>query len=352
MATILDVSRRAGVAKSTVSRVLSGRGYTSEKTRDAVLKAAQELNYRPNVLARNLARQTSDTIGLILPAGANVSRYLASLIDEIHKSAHAAGKDVIMRHVEDVPGQAVSSIYDLIDHRCEAVLYYNASSSAHYEETIAVIDEEIEKFPVPVMLLNSYLPKHPNYCVWYEHEKYAAKPVEYLIEKGHRQIAYLSCSLVQRTAQARQCGYQQALSQAGIEYDPQRFIEGLPVSEDGTVPRDMCEVGYLACKELLAREVTFTAICCVNDHLAIGALKALQEHGLNVPNDVALFGFDDSPVLNYFTPSISSVILPSAELISYAVVLCFAHLNKTPFPDYQQHHIDAQLVIRDSVTNR
>ena len=350
MATILDVSRRAGVAKSTVSRVLSGRGYTSEKTREVVLKAAQELNYRPNVLARNLALQTSNTIGLILPSGALVSRYLASLVDEIFKKAQAAGKDVIMKHVDDRPGLAMESIYNLIDHRCEAVMYYNSSSFVNFDDTVAEIDAAIDSFSVPVVLLNGYLPKHPKHCVWYEHARFAAKPVEYLLEHGHRNIAYITGPLNQRTVQERVKGYRQALEHHGIEYNEQLFVEGsYKVLEDDTLSQDVSLMGYEACIELLERGVNFSAICFANDYLAIGAQKALQERGIDVPSEVSLIGFADTPVLNYFSPSISSVVLPSTQLINYAVELCFAHLSHSELPDYDSLYFDSELVLRGSV---
>ncbi len=348
MATILDVARRAGVAKSTVSRVLNGQGYTSDKTREAVFKAIEELNYRPNVLARTLARQSTDTIGLILPMGTSASKYLASFIDEVNKMAARVGKAIIMKQVADQPGGALNSINELIDHRCEAVLYYNPSGYHNYQETIEQLNEKIETFPVPVVVINSYLPDHADHCVWYDHVKFAAAPVDYLAAHGHQRIAFISLPLSQRTTQLRMQGYKDALNRAGLEFDDSLFVESVKCADESGIV-DVSKSGYNACKQLLERGQEFTALCCVNDLLAIGALKALTEAGIAVPEQVSLFGFDDDPVLNYFSPSISSVILPSKQIINHAIELTIAHLGKKELPVYDEQGTQSQLVIRNSV---
>lgn len=351
MATILDVARRAGVAKSTVSRVLNGQGYTSDKTREAVFKAIEELNYRPNVLARTLARQSTDTIGLILPMGTSASKYLASFIDEVNKMAARVGKAIIMKQVADQPGGALNAINELIDHRCEAVLYYNPSAYHNYPETIEQLNEKIETFPVPVVVLNSFLPDHPDHCVWYDHIKFAAAPVDYLVAKGHQRIAFISLPLSQRTTQLRIQGYKEAMTKAGLEFDEKLFVESVKKADENGVV-DISSSGYNACKQLLERGEAFTALCCSNDALAIGALKALTEAGVSVPDQVSLFGFDDDPVLNYFTPSISSVVLPSKKIINHAIELTIAHLAKTELPVYDEEGTQSHLVIRNSVAAR
>lgn len=347
--TILDVAKHAGVAKSTVSRVLSGRGNTSEKTRQLVYQAIEELGFHPNVLARTLATHTSNMIGLILPSGSGMSKCLASLVGDIHRMEILEGKSIIMKQVRDEPGGALNAIYDLIDQRCEAVLYYNPSSFANYNETIEQLNRCITNFLVPVVLLNSYLPDHPEHCVWYDQESFGALPVEYLIEHGHSKIAYISGSLVQRTAQQRLQGYQRALKDAGIAFDPLLFVEGQTYLIDDNGNDDGGLSGYNACMQLIQRGLDFTAVCCFNDHLAIGVQKALQDAGLSVPNDVSVFGFDNEPIVNYFNPSISSVIQPSAAFITRAIKLTLAHLNGSDLPTFSDMELSAGLVIRESV---
>jgi LacI family transcriptional regulator, asc operon repressor len=327
-----------------------GRGYTSVKTRQAVFKAIEELNYRPNVLAQTLAKQSTDTIGLILPTGAIFSKYLASFVTEVHKMAAKVGKSIIMKQVADKPQAALHAINELIDHRCEAVLYYNPSGYKNYDETVESLNHIIDSFPVPVVLINSFLPDHPDHCVWYDHIKYAKAPVEYLISQGHERIAFISLPLTQRTTQLRVHGYQEAMETAGIKFEPLLFVESeklLDTEESGLL--DISRSGYEACKQLIQRGLDFTAICCVNDLLAIGALRALDEARMVVPEQVSLFGFDDDPILNYFSPSISSVILPSKQIINHAVDLIIAHLKKSELPQYSDLELTSKLVIRNSV---
>ncbi len=347
--TILDVAHHAGVAKSTVSRVLSGRGNTSEKTRQRVFQAIEELGFRPNVLAQTLATHASGMIGLLLPSGSGMSKCMASLVSDIHEMDVLAGQSIIMKQVRDEPGGALNAIYDLIDQRCEAVLYYNPSSFSNYNETIEQLNRCIDSFSVPVILLNSYLPAHPDRCVWYDQESFAAQPVDYLLQHGHKRIAYISGSLGQRTAQQRLQGYQRAVKDAGIPFDPLLFVERqrCPVDDNGN--EDQSLSGYLACQQLIERGLDFTAVCCFNDHLAIGAQKALQDAGLSVPDDVSVFGFDNEPILNYFNPRISSVILPSEAFITHAIKLTLAHLNGSELPNYDELDLSVKLVVRESV---
>lgn len=132
MATMLDVSRKAGVSKSTVSRVLNGTAKISEATRQAVCKAIEELNYRPNVLAQSLSKQETNTIGLVIPRGSNTSQYLGLLIEVCQELADKAGKFLMITQVNDQLDGGIRAIRSLVDRRCDAVLYYNNSFFDHY----------------------------------------------------------------------------------------------------------------------------------------------------------------------------------------------------------------------------
>lgn len=338
MATMLDVSRKAGVSKSTVSRVLNGTAKISEATRQAVFKAIEELNYRPNVLAQSLSKQETNTIGLVIPRGANISQYLAMLIDQCQELVDRAGKFLMMTQVIDQPSGGIRAIRSLVDRRCDAVLYYNNSFLDHYNKGDELSDL-IDELPVPLVVMNCYLPRHPTHCVWFDHAKNARLPVEYLLAQGHKRIAYISGPLNQLTAQQRLQGYQQALSDAGIALDPLLLAEG----------DRQFSGGYSACHQLLQRKSAFTAICCFNDNTAIGALKALQEAGIAVPDDVSLFGLDDEGILDYLIPGISSVSLPANELVSHAFELLMAHLNHTELPQIDENIFSGELTVRGSV---
>ncbi|MDW6002470.1 LacI family DNA-binding transcriptional regulator [Vibrio mangrovi] len=339
MATMLDVSRKVGVSKSTVSRVLNGKGRVSEATRREVFKAIEELDYRPNVLAQSLSKQATDTIGLIIPRCYNISQYISQLIEVSQTLADESGKFLMITQANMHEGDyGLKSIRNLVDRRCDGILYYKSShiEGEHFQRELENLIDEI---PIPLVVLNYCLPDKPDNCVWFDHVATGRLAVEHLIAQGHRRIAYISGSLNIRTSRLRMQGYQDALKDAGIELNPLLITEG-----DGHY-----NGGYTACKQLIQRKLDFTAICCFNDTTAIGALKALNEHGISVPEDVSLFGFDNESVLDYITPSISSVALPVEKIADYAANLLFSHLNKTDILHLEPHAICGELVLRNSV---
>jgi DNA-binding LacI/PurR family transcriptional regulator len=333
-----DVSRRAGVAISTVSRVLNGTAKISQATREAVFQAVEELNYRPNVLAQSLSKQQTNTIGLVIPRGAATSHYLSQLIEKCQEMADKSGKLLLISQASDQPDGGMQSIRALVDRRCDAVLYYQNSFFENYLNE-DMLSELIDEFKVPLVVMNSKLPKHPDHCVWLDNVKSASLPVEYLIEHGHKRIAYISGPLNQKSSKARLRGYQQALNEHAIELDPLLFTEEQRSSQGG----------YQACRQLLQRKADFTALCCFNDDMAIGALKAIHEAGLSVPEDISLFGFDNIEILNFFEPSISSVCQPTHKFVERAVELLLTHLNHAPLPDSKDNCFCGELIVRESV---
>tara|TARA_R110001583_G_scaffold157548_1_gene309493 strand:- start:14017 stop:15042 length:1026 start_codon:yes stop_codon:yes gene_type:complete len=338
MATMLDVSRKAGVAVSTVSRVLNGTAKISQATRDAVFKAVEELNYRPNVIAQSLSKQQTNTIGLVIPRGVKNSQYLSQLIEECQKMADKNGKFLLISQSDDQPDGAIRSILALVDRRCDAILYCH-SSFFEQNVTADILSNLIDKITVPLVVMNCQLPRHPNHCVWLDNEKSASLPVEYLLEQGHKRIAYIAGPLHQHTSKSRLLGYQQALHKYNIELDPLLLTE----AERGF------QGGYLACQQLLQRTTDFTAICCFNDQMAIGAVKALHESGLSIPQDISLFGLDNEDILEFFEPSICSVSRPTHKFVLCAVELLMAHLNNLHFATSKDRCFYGELKIRKSV---
>ena len=338
MATMLDVSRKAGVAVSTVSRVLNGTAKISQATRDTVFKAIEELNYRPNVLAQSLSKQQTNTIGLVITSGVINSQYLLQLIEKCQEIAAENGKFLLISQADGQSNDAIHSILALVDRRCDAILYCHSSFLEH-DINEDILSDLIDKISVPLVVMNCQLPRHPNHCVWLDNVKSASLPVEYLLQQGHQRVAYIAGPLHQKTSKARVCGYQQSLNKFDIKLDPLLLTE----AERGY------QGGYQACKQLLQRTTNFTAICCFNDQMAIGAVKALHESNLPLPTNILLFGIDNENILDFFQPSINSVSQPTHELVSRAVELLTAHLNNTPLPDSKDNCFSGTLILRESV---
>ncbi|AYH02765.1 LacI family transcriptional regulator [Pectobacterium parmentieri] len=301
MKTMLEVAKRAGVSKATVSRVLNGTGQVKQSTRDAVFQAMDELGYRPNFLARSLARRTSNSIGLVI---SNFDGpYFGRLLRRAAEMAESSGKHLIVTDGHDTPEDEKRAVQLLSDRQCDAIILYTRYMS---EADLMVL---LDTLTIPMMVMNRDLPQARGRCIFFRQQQAAFDVVNYLIEQGHREIACITAPMKTPTAQARLAGYQQALLAHQIEVDPRRVAHGT----------SMVASGYQAARQLLNNGVNFSALFVSNDDMAIGAMKALYEAGKKLPQDVSVFGFDDEPCATYLHPSLSTVYMPIEEMAATAI---------------------------------
>ncbi|MFP1868434.1 LacI family DNA-binding transcriptional regulator [Lonsdalea quercina] len=301
MKTMLDVARRAGVSKATVSRVLNGTGQVKASTRESVFKAMTELGYRPNFLARSLANRSSNSIGLVVSHFDGP--YFGRLLRQAAEVTERSGKHLIVTDGHDTPEDERQSVELLADRRCDAIILYTRHMSE--QELMTLLAES----SVPIVVINRDLPQRRDRSVVFEQQSAAFQVVDYLITQGHREIACITGPMTTPTSQARLSGYKAALRHHHLTIDPQRIVHG-----DSSV-----ESGYVAAHALLARGVVFSALFSSNDDMCIGAMKAFNEAGKTLPEDLSLFGFDDEPNAAYLSPSLSTVYLPIEEMMGAAI---------------------------------
>ncbi len=301
MVTMQDVADRAGVSKSTVSRVLSGKVALSRATCDKVNAAIAELGFRPNTLAQALANQTSNTVGLVVSNFEGP--YFGRLLKTMAQQAELAGKQLMVTDGHDDPHREREAVQLLVDRCCDAIILYSRFMPANE------LAELVTRLPVPLVVMNRPVPGHPERCVVFDQAAAIQAAVQHLLQLGHRQMAFISGPQRTLTARTRLQAWRDALRQAGIEPSPQALVEG-----DNWV-----ESGYRACRELLASGVPFTALLASNDDMAVGALRALHEAGRSVPEQVSLFGFDDEPLAAYLTPALSTVHIPIESMSECAM---------------------------------
>ncbi len=330
MATMLDVCKRAGVSKATVSRVLNNTGQVKESTREAVFRAMQELDYRPNSLAQALANQRSNTLGLVV---SNFDGpYFGRLLKQAALSCELAGKQLIVTDGHDDPRRELQALDMLVDRCCDAIVLY----SRHMPER--ELERLLRELPVPLVVMNRKVNGAPERCVLFQQEDAAQQVVAHLLGQGHRRIACITGGAINYpTAQARLQGYRQALQDAGLEADPALVAEG----------DFLVSGGYQQCKALLASGHPFTALFACNDDMAMGAYRALQEAGLRIPEDVSVFGFDDDPSAAFMNPPLSTVHLPVTAMTETAFTQALrlaAGEPLTPLPPF-----NGRLCLRDSV---
>lgn len=303
MITMLDVAQRAGVSKATVSRVLAGHSYVSKTVRDKVMQAVDEMGYRPNLVARNLATNRSHSIGLMVPNTLYHGPFFSELMFQVATLTEQLGSQLVLADGKHNAQQERDAIHFLIDSRCDAVIIYPRYLS------VEEIDALIPTLSKPLIILNRRLKKFPQYSVCADHEKDTCDAVNYLIRRGHRDIAFIKGMGSSHTGLSRLKGFQAAMTRHHLPMAPALILDGSWTMESGK----------RAAEELLARNVTFSAIVASNDDMAIGAASALHNAGRRIPQDVSLLSFDDIPMASYTIPALTSVHVPMAEMVSSAL---------------------------------
>ena len=331
MITMLDVANKAGVSKATVSRVLAGNSYVSKTTRDRVFKAIEETGYRPNLLARNLATSKSQSIGLMVSNTLYNGPYFTELLFQTATLTESYGRQLVLvdgKHSAEEERQAIEFLLDL---RCDGIIAYPRFLDA--DELSAII----EGSPKPIIAVNRRLENSPQHCVYADHQHYSYNAVRHVINRGHRDIAFIRGLTGSPSADSRFLGYRQALEKYGIPYREQWVVEG------GWTPKS----GLEAAKTLLERNIAFTALVASNDDMAMGAANYLHAMGKRIPQDVSLIGFDDISMASYFIPSLTTVRVPVAEMIKTTLKQLVDMMDGKPFDALQP--FPGELILRDSL---
>jgi len=299
--TSQEVARRAGVSRTTVSFVLNDvpNVQIPQETRQRVLQAAQELNYYPDAAARSLASRKAQTIGLVLCQTRErvyADAFLPEVIAGIGDAIEEFNFRVLIQPVEDVTQpDAYSRIVG--EKRIDGIVLSGPRSD----------DRQLGKLVrdgFPIVLLGQ-LDSYPVSCVDIDNVASAKMAVEHLIRLGHRCIGMITNAALLYTASAdRLKGYRLALDEAGLPFE-ERMVGYGDFTSHG---------GYTAMTSLLKAPDQPTAVFVASDVVAFGALAAVKEHGLRVPEDVALVGFDDIPLSSYADPPLTTVHLPAYDL--------------------------------------
>ncbi len=287
-----DVAKLAGVSHQTVSRVLNDSPNVKEQTRDRVLSAIRELDYRPNSAARALVTRHSKTLGVV---SFDTTLYgPASMLYGIEQAARNAGYFVSIASVRSLEGRSMQEAMDrLLDQAVEGVLVIAPQTSA-----VGALAQVSSSVPV-VAVGSGAQARMPGAAV--DNEAGARAATRYLLDLGHRTVHHIAGPASWLDARARQDGWRAVLEQAGAE---------VPEAITGDWS---ARAGYEAGLRLQA-DPEVTAVFCANDHMALGLLRALNESGRGIPGDISVIGFDDIPEASYFTPPLTTVRQDFGEL--------------------------------------
>src|SRR5258705_565434 len=327
MVTIKDVARAAKVSVATVSRVINGSGPVKEETRRLMREVAGKMRYVPHSGARSLITSKTETLGVLLPD--LYGEFFSEIIRGMDDIAQRNGLHLLIsRAYADRHGieTAIRAMRGRVDGVVAMSPDLDANSLLNLPSTI------------PVVLLCSVPRGNEIDSLTIQNSRGAREMVAHLVSRGHRRIAIIKGSARNYDAAERLRGYRMALRDAGIATDHSLEREG-----------DFTEAaGYTGAVELLALKERPTAIFAANDSMAIGALSALRESGVQVPEEMAVAGFDDIPLARYMDPPLSSVHVPICELGARAVGLLLngiTHKNDHP---PRRERVSTKLVIRRS----
>jgi LacI family transcriptional regulator len=328
MVTMADVARRAGVSVSTVSHVINGTRFVKEETRKEVLAAIKDSGYIHNTIAKSLVSGSTQTIGLAISAITNF--YFADIVSAIEAEVSRAGYTLLLTDTHDDPGRESHVVQALHQRRVDGVLLAPATgadgAALHY----------LADLGVPTVLVDR--------CASGSFDQVGAENIEatarltgHLAERGHRRIAMVSGRTGLATSDERVAGYLLGLERHGLVADARFMTTG--GSNDAEAEA--------AVRELLELPDPPTAFVVANNHMTIGAMRALDRLGVRVPEDVALVAYDDFEWAALFRPRLTTMAQPIHEIGAQAVQLLLARIGD-PRREPQTVRLEPSFMHRES----
>jgi LacI family transcriptional regulator len=337
--TQADVARLAGVSRSTVSYVVNGltggRVPISEETRQRVLEAIAELDYVPDTRAQALRSGNTNTIGLIIPDIHNP--HFWEIADGVDQEAYAAGYHILLSSIPPENKYAEDIFKSLSRRRIDGLVMVPSFiyHSTEAQKTLASLLKR--QVPVVGMMADHNDVNYHIDRVISDYRDITVEVMSHLLSLQHRRIGFIYGIAVPDLGNDRLFAYRDSLQAAGLPVDPNLIIECGPTVEDS----------YRATRQLLELPSRPTAILVINDFLAFGALRAITDLSLNVPEDVSLFGYDDVPLAKYLVPRLSTASKNGEKMGREAMRLLLARL-KDPDRPYQEIRLPARLILRES----
>ena len=324
--TIKDIAKLANVSHTTVSRALNNSPYINEETKSKIKALAKELNYVPNYNAKSLVLLKSYVIGVFF------------------SSISEGTSDTFFHEIVKGVNKVIDKEYNLVIRGIDQYQYSHPIDNKNFDGIIVVSqrkeDDEfiktiIEK-NIPTVVINRVVDNIVN--IVSNDTKGSYDAVDYFIKNNHRRIALIQGNDDFESSVYRKKGYIDALNDNNIKINEDYMMTG----------KYTLDSGYENMKKLLNLSKRPTAVFCANDDIAVGAIKAINESGLNVPEDISIIGFDNSNFCNYVTPTLSSVRKDSLMMSEIGGINLLNIIKNKPVK-HQRSYIESTLVIRKSV---
>ncbi len=329
-ATIKDIAKKLQISTSTVSRALRNAGDVSIETKKAVLDLSEELQYQPNKLALSLQQNQTHTIGVIVP---NLDYVLATMVKGIDEVALEAGYTVMVCQSNESFGREMVNTRRLMNSLVDGFIISVSSETKVFDHFQKIQDKHM-----PMVVFDRVSPALLAPRVKLDNKEGGLVATDHLIAQGYKRIAILAGPKNLTISNHRMEGYIESLKKHKVRFDPELVVH--------------CdfnqEFAHRATLELLALKKPPDAIFTISDRMAIGAMLAIKETGLNMPKDIGLVGFNNEPVTGLVTPAISSVEQPAFELGKTAAKLFIERMhNDTDMKDVEII-LRPRLIVRES----
>jgi len=325
--SIKDIARLARVSHPTVSRALQNSPLVNPQTAEKIRKIADEAGYRASAVARGLVTRRTRTIGLVVTTVADP--FASEVVCGVEQTANDHGYSVFLADSNADPVREKKVVQSLAERRVDGIIVTSSRVGALY---LPLLKEML----VPIVLVNDQYPGAFVHSVMIANFDGMRAAAEHLIGLGHRRIAYLGDQFGYQSDVERLAGYQAAMDAAGIAPMPELVVRG-----EGNADAAMD-----AMEKLLAIDPPPTAVCCYNDMSALGAMRTIRAHGLRVPEDISVAGFDDLFFAPYMQPPLTTVRQPMRRMGKLAMESLFTLMSGAE--SVEQIKVDTELVVRES----
>ena len=330
--TIKDVALRSGVSKSTVSHVLNQTRFVEDHTRQKVLQAIQELNYRPSSIARSLVSQRTGTAGLLISDVGNP--FYHDVILGVEEVALTNGYSIFLCNTGYELARGMKYIHSLVDRLVDGVMFMSSNMN------IDMI-QEVHANSIQSVVLDWGGPKVSEMAttITIDFKNGICEAVQHLVELGHKRVAFAGGPTNMWTAKVRKQAFLKAIEEC------QPLVEGI-VLTDGNL---RIEGGYQAFEELSHLIPKPTAVIAANDLTALGIMWASRNAGFILPDDLAVIGLDDIDLASRVTPTLTTIALPRYEIGRLAMMNLLSLIREPAQPKTNQM-VDTHLIVRESTT--
>ncbi|NLT50702.1 MAG: LacI family transcriptional regulator [Ignavibacteria bacterium] len=330
--TIKHIAAELNLSVSTVSRALTDYPNLSQATKDLVKSKAKELGYRPNIIARSLKCSTSDQIGIIVPEIRHI--FFAGAIHGIEEVAYKKGFTTIIAQSNEEVEREEINLNSMYLHRVSGIIAsisQTSTSSEHFKKlidrgvNIVFFDRDFEDLNVPKVKIDDFAA--------------AYKMTKFMLSRGFKKVIHFGGHLHLSICRLRRNGYEQAMTEAGLEKEILAYESGMLESD-----------GYLLAERMIKDGIKEGAVLAVNDPVAVGALRRFKEFNIDIPGKVGVAGFSNNPITEMITPRLTTIEQPFLEMGRTAAELLIEIIKDPSKKENPKTVIlDTKMIIRDTV---